>query len=99
MRKASRREALPDLFKKSPERPNPFPKPDFIFATKNSKHSHRPLLTVMPLAKKLKLPINADFADEEFAKLANEVLHNSRYAGKTVLISWHHGMIPQWPAS
>src|SRR4051812_10556988 len=41
-----RASALPGLFKMSDKNANPFPKPDFIFATKNSKHSHRPLETV-----------------------------------------------------
>jgi len=90
-----RAEALPNLFKASATRPSPFPTPDFIFATKNTKHSFRPLETVMPLAKKLNQPINALYADEECAKLADEILKNPKYAGKTILISWHHGMIPQ----
>jgi hypothetical protein len=41
------------------------------------------------------LTINANFANEEFGKLADEVFHCPRYAGKTLLICWHHGMIPQ----
>jgi hypothetical protein len=90
-----RADALPNLFKASTTRPSPFPTPDFIFATKNTKHSFRPLETVMPLAKKLNQPINANYADEEYAKLADEILKNPKYAGKTALISWHHGMIPQ----
>lgn len=90
-----RAEALPRLFETSPSRPNPFPKPDFIFATKNSKHSHRPVETITPLAKKLKLTINENYADADYPKLADHLFSDSKYAGKTVLICWHHGMIPQ----
>jgi len=87
--------ALPRLFTKSADRPHPFPTPDFIFATKMSSHSNRPLETVMPLAKELNLNVNARFKDDECDKLATELLTNPRYAGKTVLVCWHHGKIPE----
>jgi hypothetical protein len=93
-----RAKALHKLFEKSDERPDPFPRPDFIFATKDSKKSHRPRLTVTPLAKKLELKIDDRFANADFAKLANELLSESKYAGKTVLVGWHHGIIPQLAA-
>src|SRR5438445_235430 len=54
-----RAEALLRLFTKSADRPDPFPTPDFIFATKKSSHSNRPLETVLPLAKALNLDVNA----------------------------------------
>jgi len=94
-----RAEALPNLLVKSNGRPTPFPKPDLIFATKNSKHSHRPLETVTPLAKKLGLPINSDFADADVAQLSDEIFRNPKYAGKTILICWHHGKMPALAAS
>ena len=87
--------ALPKLFQKSDSRPHPFPAPDFIFATQNSKHSHRPVETVKPLAKKLGLPIKADYPDDDFAKLGDEIFKNPHYAGKVVLICWHHGKMPE----
>jgi hypothetical protein len=87
--------ALPKLFEASDKRSKPFPIPDFIFATKNTKHSHRPLETVTPLAKKLKLTIDSEYADAEYGKLADHIFQSAKYAGKTILISWHHGMIPQ----
>jgi phosphohistidine phosphatase SixA len=87
-----RAEELYKLFKVSATRPDPFPTPDFIFAAKNSKHSHRSVETVTPLAKKLKMTINSNYADEDFAKLAQEILQNRKYAGKTLLVCWHHGM-------
>jgi hypothetical protein len=87
--------ALPKLFEVSDKKPKPFPTPDFIFATKNTKHSHRPLETVTPLAKKLKLTIDSEYADAEYGKLVDQIFQNAKYKDKTVLISWHHGMIPQ----
>lgn len=90
-----RAEALPRLFLKSPNRPEAFPKPDFVFATKTSTHSNRPVETVTPLARALNLDINARFKDGEVTQLATELLTNPRYKGKTVLVCWHHGKIPE----
>lgn len=92
---SKRAEDLHDLFKKTASRPDPFPTPDFIIATKASKNSNRPVATVTPLAKALKLEINARFANDDFTKLAEEVYTNPKYEGKTVLICWHHGNIPE----
>ena len=90
-----RAEALPALFKMTDTRPNPFPTPDFVFAAKASKHSNRPVETITPLAKALKLDINAEYANDNYASLAEELYSNQKYEGKTVLICWHHGMIPE----
>jgi hypothetical protein len=87
--------ALPQLFLKTPERPNPFPKPDFIFATKKSKNSNRPIETLTPLSRALNQDINSRFKDDEENQLAKELLTSPRYAGKIVLICWHHGKIPE----
>ena len=85
---------LSGLFVKSASRAEALSTPDFIFAAKNSKHSHRCTETVAPLAKKLGLKVNAKFANDDFAKLAAELLGNPKYAGKTVLVCWHHGHLP-----
>ena len=90
-----RAKALHQLFEATDKRPNPFPRPDFIFAARNSKQSQRPVETVIPLAKELHLPVNADYSNEDFPKLAEEILRHSKYAGKTILICWHHGTIPE----
>ncbi|MBP3955769.1 histidine phosphatase family protein [Gemmata sp. G18] len=94
-----RAEALAELFQKSDTRPDPLPTPDFIFATKASKRSDRPVETVAPLAKKLKLDIDSRYANDDYAKLATEMLSNPKYEGKTVLICWHHGNIPELAGS
>ncbi len=89
-----RAEALPSLFVQMPGSPAPrLPKPDAIFATARSKSSNRPVETVTPLAQLLKLPIQHGFDERATGPLAAEVL-GGKYAGKTVLICWHHGQIP-----
>lgn len=90
-----RAEALPDLFKKSATRPDPFPTPDFIIATKASKQSNRPVETVTPLARALGLEIDSRFVNDDYTKLGEEVYTKPKYEGKTILICWHHGNIPE----
>ena len=74
--------------------PAHFPRPDFLFATKKSKGSVRPIETITPLSHVLGETINEDYADDEVAALAKEVLSNPKYNGKIVMIAWHHGKIP-----
>jgi hypothetical protein len=50
--------------------------------------------TVTPLAKSLKLAVNASYADADFSKLAERILYGREYAGKTILICWHHEVAP-----
>ncbi|HEY2588587.1 MAG TPA: histidine phosphatase family protein [Tepidisphaeraceae bacterium] len=71
-----------------------FPRPDFILATARSKNSNRPVETVEPLAKSLHLRIEAGHKNAEFEAVAHDVLADPRFAGKVVLICWHHGKIP-----
>src|SRR5262249_27755529 len=59
-----RADVLYQLFETSKERPDPFPKPDFIFAASHAKDSHRPVETVTPLAMKWKLPINDKYTSK-----------------------------------
>jgi hypothetical protein len=90
-----RAEALPKLFLKADNRPEPFPTPDFLFATGDSKDSRRPTETVAPLAKALGLKVNDRFGVADGAKLADELFHDPKYAGKTILLCWRHHMIPE----
>lgn len=73
-----------------------FPTPNFIFATQRSKNSTRPIETVTPLAAALNLPINDGYADKDAAikEMIDAILSNLSFAGKIVLICWHHGKIP-----
>lgn len=47
----------------------------------------------MPLLAALNLPIDDSVLNDDYALLAT-VLFSGKYAGKVVLISWHHGKIP-----
>jgi len=66
--------------------------PNAIIVAADSKHSHRPRLTVQPFAKAANLPIDNRFANKQPADLAAELRAN--YQGKVILICWHHGQIP-----
>lgn len=65
---------------------------DAIFATADSKNSHRPRLTVTPTAQALGLTIESPFKDRDFQKLADEL--KAAPHGHTILICWHHEEIP-----
>jgi broad specificity phosphatase PhoE len=84
----TRAAALPSLF------PARFAAPTVLFATRPSKESSRPLETLQPLAKALRLPIDDRFADDAYAQLASTILTGAGYAGARILICWHHGTIP-----
>jgi len=73
-----------------------FPTPNSIFATQQSKNSKRPIETVTPLAIALGLPLNDGFKDkdQDIKKMVHAVLNDTVFAGKVVLICWHHGKIP-----
>jgi hypothetical protein len=91
-------ERSPDLSPRGYERaaalakviPEHFPKPDFLIATKRSRRSNRPVETITPLSKALHERIDATFRDEAFQEVARAVLTDPKYAGKVVLIAWHH---------
>ncbi len=89
----ARAQLLLKTFIPSDGRPD-LPTPQFIFAAAPSIHSNRSALTVIPLADALHLEINQDFKDHRYADLAAELL-SGKYAGKVVLVSWHHGKIPE----
>ena len=80
------------LAKVIPER---FHKPDFLIAAGKSKNSDRSAETITPLAKALHKKVESKFKDDDFARVAQAVLTDPKYAGKIVLISWHHGNIPE----
>ncbi|HUK37053.1 MAG TPA: histidine phosphatase family protein [Vicinamibacterales bacterium] len=100
-----RAKALPKLFASR------LPKPDVIIATRASKSSNRPMETVEPLARELGMSIDNRFRDDDFEILAHDLLTDQRYAGKVVLVCWHHGKMrklakalgvggaPDWPVT
>src|SRR5574338_621722 len=66
--------------------------PQAILVAADSKHSHRPRLTVTPFAKAANLPIDNRSANKQPTDLAAELRAN--YQGKVILVCWHHGQIP-----
>jgi hypothetical protein len=71
-----------------------FSTPDFVFAAQASKSSNRPVETITPLSAALNLTYNDKHPDGDYAKVASDILTNSKYTGKVVLVCWHHGNIP-----
>src|ERR1700733_8590262 len=53
--------ALPALFRSH------FDTPEFLFASRKSAHSNRPLETITPLGMALRLKIDHTFANEDYA--------------------------------
>ena len=66
---------------------------DHIFATADSKGSHRPRLTVTPLSQASGIPLDTRFKDKDYQSLATDIQSTSH--GKHILICWHHGTIPE----
>ncbi|MGX7873898.1 flagellar basal body-associated protein FliL [Mesorhizobium sp. ORM6] len=66
-------------------------RPDMLVASADSKNSARERLTLAPLAKALKLPIDQRFADREAQNLVAALASETH--GKSILIAWHHGQL------
>jgi len=62
---------------------------DFIFASKETKNSNRPIETISPFANLHKKKINSKVEDADFKELAT-LLKKKKYFGKSVVICWHH---------
>lgn len=88
----ARAKMLPELFGGTAF-PHTLPRPDFLFATHVSKNSNRPVETITPLSEALGLPISHEIADKDYAVLVTELM-SGKYAGRVVLVAWHHGSIP-----
>ncbi len=71
--------------------------PVAVFATRTTKHGNgqRTQETVAPLARALKLPVQTPFLAKDVAALANRILADPTYIGKTVLVCWNHEEIPR----
>lgn len=66
----------------------------YAMAQKGATGSIRPIQTVSPLAQKLGLPIQHPYLRGQTDQLAQEILSDSAYDGKMVLICWEHNAIP-----
>ena len=62
----------------------------FAAAPKNDDSSVRSIQTVTPLAKALRLTINADLTKGQTSKLVRAIMENPAYDGKMVLVCWQH---------
>ena len=67
---------------------------DTAIAAAESKHSNRPVETLQPTAQALKIPLEHQIDDKDYAALAKE-FQDGKYNGKNVLVCWHHGKIPE----
>jgi hypothetical protein len=63
---------------------------DHIFAAKDSTKSHRPKLTVKPLAKALGIRPNHHYEDKDTTRAAAAI---AKLDDAQVLVCWHHGKI------
>ena len=66
----------------------------YAAAPKNEDSSIRSIQTVTPLARALRIDINAGFTRGQTHKLARAIMEDPAYEGWMVLISWQHGNIP-----
>jgi len=88
----ARANAYPAFFKKYHDMYGRRVHIDHIFATADSKGSHRERLTMEPLAKSLNLQLDLRFKNKQYGDLVDAL--KSKSYGHTVLICWHHGHIP-----
>ena len=72
---------------------------NYILATADSSQSHRPRLTMEPLAKAMGMEIDARYQENDYEKVADHILENSKYDHSNILICWHHGEILQLAAA
>lgn len=63
---------------------------DALFAARDSKASHRPRLTLEPVAVAAGLDINCDYAETEFEKIIKEM---GEIPERRILVCWHHEKI------
>jgi phosphohistidine phosphatase SixA len=68
--------------------------PDFVIASRSTKNSARPYETIRPTADKLRLDVNTMYADRDIKRIVKD-LRKKKFKDKTVLICWHHGMMPK----
>lgn len=73
-----------------------FGMPVAIFA-EGPAHGDQPtraMETCAPLAKALNIPLISQYTKDEYTPMAQNILQNPQYNGKTVLVCWEHKRIP-----
>jgi hypothetical protein len=73
-----------------------FPNPDLLYASAPSTNSNRPVAILTRLATASGLKINCNFADQDYAVLATDLLNKQKYDSKLIIMCWHHGHIPDF---
>jgi len=68
-------------------------RPDTLIGTADSKNSARERLTLEPLSHAIGIPLDLRFSNKDIPVLAHALTSESH--GKSVLIAWHHGTLPQ----
>ena len=67
---------------------------DHLYASEDSEKSHRPKLTLTPLAHALNMHVETPYVDKHYAKLADALLDpGADYSNENIVICWHHGEI------
>ena len=79
--------------------PANLPKLDFLFASKQSRHSNRSVETITPLSKAIGVRIDSTYADGDYTAFSQNVLTDAKYIDKTILVCWHHTRIPELATS
>jgi hypothetical protein len=76
-------------------------RPVALYATDPSKRGRgqRPFETLEPTSKELKLPILTPFQSENYELLARQIMSQTNYQGKTVVICWVHDCMPELAAA
>src|SRR5512143_3438134 len=67
---------------------------DHLFAAADRHKSHRPRLTLEPLAQELGLAINSNYKYDDPERLAADILKKTKYHNSRILICWEHKEIP-----
>lgn len=75
--------------------PQRFPSIRYLFAAEPTDKSERSKLTLEPVAERLALSVETPYKNKDYDKLARELLHEGRYAGRTVVIAWNHSNLPE----
>lgn len=68
-----------------------------IYAARPGKEdgSVRSIQTVTPLASALKMPLHSQYTAGHYMQMVEEVMTDSAYRGRSVLICWEHHAIPE----
>jgi hypothetical protein len=67
--------------------------PIALYAQRSSKNhsSTRPVQTIAPLANVWQLPLYTSYSTGDYKKLVDDVMSNSDYDGKMVMVCWSRG--------